>query len=110
MKRSVHLVIDWRFRRQAIVVQAKEVEHGGHVPLPVDVEADPAGVGQDVVWGRAARRHELLADAHWERQVGQPAAVEMPDLVAVYVKLDPAEAMGLRRDARPAPQLALDDL
>src|SRR5438067_5979464 len=41
--------------RQAVVIQAEKLDHGGHVLVTFDIVGDPAGIGEDVV-GRGGPR------------------------------------------------------
>ena len=79
--------------RQPLIAQTKELDHTRHILRSMDVEADPAALRQNMVGRRAPGLDKLLPDAHRERQVGQAAAVQVPDLVVVELKLDAAEAM-----------------
>src|SRR5262245_1182458 len=61
-----------------------------------------------MVWRSSPGRDQIVPHAHWEWQIGELAAVEMPDLVVVDLEFNPSKAVRLRRDGRPAQQLTLD--
>jgi hypothetical protein len=79
-----------------------------HVLLAPDGKAHPPGLQQDVVQPCLSRRHQLLAQPHRKRKVGQAAPVQVADLVTVYPKLDPVEPVRHLLDPRLPPYLALD--
>src|SRR6266496_5329094 len=93
---------------QPIVVHAKQFEHGRHILRATNIEADPAAVREDMMWRSSPGRDQLLPHAHREWQIGEPAAVEMPDLVVVDLEFDPSKAVRLRRDARPTQYFLFD--
>ena len=59
---------------------------------------------------RAAVGHELVAHEERERQVRQPAAVQMSELAAPASKLGAAEPMPASGHAGPRRNLAGDDV
>src|SRR5690242_9379943 len=89
-------------RGDALVAQLKKINKRGHVILAADVERHPAGLWQDVMRRGAASGHQLLTQAHGERQVNLLAAVHVADLVPVGAKLDATEAVRALRCPRPA--------
>ena len=58
---------------------------------------------------RPALGNQLLADSDRKREIGQPAAVEMPQLAASNSKFDAAEPVWGHGDAGPAADLPLDE-
>jgi hypothetical protein len=49
----------------------------------------------------ATSRDQLVTHAAWERKVGDPVAVQMPELAAPEAKLDTAEAVRSELDLWP---------
>jgi hypothetical protein len=54
-----------------------------------------------MVGPRLAAIHKVITHELWERQIGKPVAVKVPELNPAHAELDPAEAMG--RGANPGP-------
>ena len=59
--------------------------------------------GQDVMRSRATGRDQLVADSAREREVGDPVAVQVPELAAADAKLDAAEPVRSQLDVGPRP-------
>jgi len=59
---------------------------------------------------RLASCHKLLAHLNRERQVRQPAAVQVSNLAAAYAELDAAEPMRRNCNAGPTRNLCFDPL
>jgi hypothetical protein len=54
-----------------------------------------------VVRASAAVRDQLVPNPTREREVGDPVAVDMPELAPAQTELDPTEPMRFDRDALP---------
>ena len=92
----------------ALVAQPEELDHLVRVLVGLDRLRDPAGLRQDVVRLRAAGLDEHVANRALERQVGEPVAVQVPELALAEPELDAAEAVRVDGHALPARDLALD--
>ncbi len=57
-----------------------------------------------------ARLDQFLSHPYGEGKVSHPVAVQVPDLMPVYPKLDPTEPVNPRLDPRPSRYLTLDRL
>ena len=66
-----------------------------------DRDGDPAGFRQHVVRAGAALGDQLVADPARERKVGDPVAMEMPELAPANAELDAAESVRRSFHARP---------
>jgi len=88
-------------RPRAFVVQAEEGNHRGHVAGVVDVIADPSRLWEHVMRFDIACRDKLFPHAHGKRQVGQLAAVQMPQFAPAEPQLDAAESVRRNRHSRP---------
>ena len=76
---------------RALVAQPEELDHLVGVLVGLDRLRDPARVRQYVVRQRAAGLDEHVLDRALERQVGEPVAVQMPELALPEPELDAAE-------------------
>src|SRR5215204_5235099 len=96
--------------RQPFVVFPEQIQGSRDVLLTPDAVADPPGLRQHVMNLRLARLDQLLPYPHRKGKVSQPVAVQVPDLMPVHPKLDPAEPVCPRLDPWPSRYLTLDSI
>jgi hypothetical protein len=94
----------------SVVVQPKERNRFLYIGVTADTKANPSGVGQNVVRRRAVLLYEARPYSHWEWQVGEPIAVQMPELTATDPELETSETVRAGDDSRPARNLARDPI
>jgi len=64
-------------------------------------QANPTGIGQDVVRLGFARGDDFVTHALGKRDVNEAVAVDVPDLAPSETELDAAETVRRQFDARP---------
>jgi hypothetical protein len=67
----------------------------------VQVKAHPPAVGQKMMRLRAPGAHDFISDPGWKRNIQQVITVYVADLAPANAELDAAEAVRMRRHARP---------
>jgi hypothetical protein len=85
----------------AIVGEAEQLDRAFDIVRLADRERDPSRVRQDVMWSGATGRDQFVPDPARKRKIGDPVAVQMPELTAADPKLDTTESMRSDLDGRP---------
>src|SRR5262245_42052343 len=80
-------------RPGALIVHPKQLDDASHIDFVADEHAHPPRLRMNVVRLRAAGGDELVPHKERERQVGQPAAMQMSKLPMPTAELGAAEAM-----------------
>ena len=67
----------------------------------VNGSGHPSSVRQNMMGPGAAGGDQLVTDAPWKRQIGDPIAVEVAKLAAPETELDPSKTVWSYLDAVP---------
>ena len=94
--------------RDAVVVQAKQLDDLVDVPVRADPSAHPSRIGKNVMWFGSPGRDELVASRLWEREVGEAVTVHVAELDPPEPELHSSETMGMARDAFPGANRLVD--
>jgi|SRR6516164_6881078 len=86
---------------RTLVVQAEQRHDADNIAGAIDRHTYPAGIGIDVMGLSAPLRDEVVTHQQRERQVRQPATVEVPKFSMTDAELGSTEPVPGRRDARP---------
>ena len=96
-----------RNRVNPFVVPAKQGERERNVLVAVQVETDPPGTRDVMVWRNYAAGNELIAERTWERQIGNVAAVEVAEFAfasgneALRERRKSLDRLSVEKDAVP---------
>ena len=77
----------------ALVGETKQLDHTLGVVWPVQRRCYPAAVGQHVMRPGTAGGDQLVSHLARERQVGDPLAMQMPELTTPKTEFNPTKPM-----------------
>jgi hypothetical protein len=92
-----------------LVGKAEQLDHRLNAGV-ADCDGHPSGVREDVMWPGSTSGDQLVTDPARKRQVGDPVAVEVPELTTTDSELDPTEAMWRGLHAGPRRHYICDAL